>query len=422
MASKGAEYKAGIIVLLGLIVLGVGLFLVSGGADQFKDKKIFTILFKNGGGIGGGDSVYLAGRKVGKVTSVREREDVMDGKKGTFVVVEVLVFEDSRVHRDSPCSVSKTVTGIVTLNLEYGQSNELAPAGSKLKGRKLASFEDAIDEGKLLIEDGRRMVQQIERTLVELHKDVEDLDISGLRERVVTLLDSLNDTARDIDKLVEHADEKVSTVLDTTDGGMKEFKGLATDLRRDWKVLEESLRNTMGRIESAAGKVDGILEENRPNLKLAIQGLADASRKFVPTMAQIHRLVQSVDSLVLDVSPKLSSGLRAASTAFKNFRALTEDLKTAPWKLINEPSYKETIEIHLYNAARNFVKSAEEIQDVLDELDTLRKNEDFQRALEDEKMKKRIDDLTAKLQLTLKLYDTREKELVKLISKARKEK
>jgi len=68
------------------------------------------------------------------------------------------------------------------------------------------------------------------------------------------------------------------------------------------------------------------------------------------------------------------------------------------------------------------VKSAEEIQDVLDELDTLRKNEDFQRALEDEKMKKRIDDLTAKLQLTLKLYDTREKELVKLISKARKEK
>jgi len=338
MASKGAEYKAGIIVLLGLIVLGVGLFLVSGGADQFKDKKIFTILFKNGGGIGGGDSVYLAGRKVGKVTSVREREDVMDGKKGTFVVVEVLVFEDSRVHRDSPCSVSKTVTGIVTLNLEYGQSNELAPAGSKLKGRKLASFEDAIDEGKLLIEDGRRMVQQIERTLVELHKDVEDLDISGLRERVVTLLDSLNDTARDIDKLVEHADEKVSTVLDTTDGGMKEFKGLATDLRRDWKVLEESLRNTMGRIESAAGKVDGILEENRPNLKLAIQGLADASRKFVPTMAQIHRLVQSVDSLVLDVSPKLSSGLRAASTAFKNFRALTEDLKTAPWKLINEPS------------------------------------------------------------------------------------
>ena len=421
MASKGAEYKAGIIVLLGLIVLGIGLFLVSGGIDRFKDKKSFTILFENGGGIGEGDTVYLAGRKVGKVTSVAEDEDVRDGEAGTFVIVEVLVLADARVHRDSPCAVSKTVTGIVSLNLEYGPSNELAPAGAKLKGRKQASFEDAIDQGKLLIEDGRRMVQQVDHILRELSSDVEALDIAGLRDKVVTLLDSLNNTALDIDKLVEHADKNVSTVLKTTDGAVTEFKGLGADLRRDWKVLEESLRNTIGRIESAAVKVDGILEENRPNLKLAIQGLADAGAKFAPTMAQIQRLVQSVDSLVLDARPKLSSGLRAASTAFKNFRALTEDLKTAPWKLINEPSFKETIEIHLYNAARNFVKSAEEIQDVLDELDTLRKDEGFKRALDDDKMKKRIDDLTARLQLTLKLYDKRETELVKLISKAKKE-
>ncbi len=57
MASRTTEFKAGIVVILGLAVLAFGLYLVSGGADQFRDKKRITVLFKNGGGISGGDAV-----------------------------------------------------------------------------------------------------------------------------------------------------------------------------------------------------------------------------------------------------------------------------------------------------------------------------------------------------------------------------
>lgn len=414
MASKGAEYKAGVVILLGLIVLGFGIFLVSGGADQFKDKKSFTILFKNGGGVGSGNTVYLAGRKVGTVTSVTEREDSLGGERGTFVAVEIEVFADSRVHKDSECTVSKTVTGIVAVNMEYGASNELAEPGAKLRGRKLASFEDAIDQGTALIEDGRGMVQQVNEILAELKKDVEALNIAELRGGVSKLLDQLNATAVKLDGLIENADGEAKTILTSARNAIKNFEDVSKDVREDWKTISTRIESALKNAESSMAELDAILKENRPSFKLAVQNLTDATQRFAPTLEKIETLVQSAQGLMIDVRPKLSSGLRAASKAFKNFEAVTEDLRTAPWKLINEPSQTEVLEVYLYNAARNFVKSAEDIRAVLDELDTLRKKDVL-----DESMKGRIEELTAKLELSLKNYDKREKELVRLIGTAK---
>ena len=64
MASKGAEVRVGLVVIGGLAVLGLGLFLVSGGAEQFKDKTKYTILFKNAGGLNDGLDL---GKVVGQV-------------------------------------------------------------------------------------------------------------------------------------------------------------------------------------------------------------------------------------------------------------------------------------------------------------------------------------------------------------------
>ena len=53
MGDKSAEIRAGIVVLIALVILGAGLFIVSGGWERFEDKEFYTIHFPNAGGLGG---------------------------------------------------------------------------------------------------------------------------------------------------------------------------------------------------------------------------------------------------------------------------------------------------------------------------------------------------------------------------------
>ena len=409
MASKKTEFKAGIVVILGLAVLALGLYLVSGGAEQFRDKKLLTVLFKNGGGIGGGDAVYLAGRKVGKVNSVNETRD----ETGTFVAVELEILRDASVHTDSRISVSQTVTGIVSLNIEFGESGELAPDGAKLKGEKLRNFEEAIDEGAKLLKDARSMLATVDKAVLQLDEHIRDLEIKSLREKIDKILDELLSGSKRLTAIIDDAGPEVDTILKDARAGANNFKTLTGDLVKDWTEISATLRTTLDGARRASEDLEAMLSENRPNLKAAIQNLADGTLRVGPVLEQIEKLAKAAESIVIDIGPKLSSGLRAAEVAFKNFKAVTEDLKTAPWKLVNEPSQEESDEVHLYNAARKFVDGAERIQEVLEELDALRR----QGGLGDDKMKERLNALAERLEQSLKNYAKREKKLVDLLAK-----
>ena len=84
-------------------------------------------------------------------------------------------------------------------------------------------------------------------------------------------------------------------------------------------------------------------------------------------------ITRAANDAVLEMRPGLARSLAAASKASENFQALTEDLKTAPWKLINKPSDKESDDVHLYNAARNYVDAAGRVATAVQDLETLRK-------------------------------------------------
>ncbi len=60
------EIRAGIVLIGALLILALGMFLVSGGPNQFKDKRYLTVYFRNAGGLQDGNAVYLAGRRVAR--------------------------------------------------------------------------------------------------------------------------------------------------------------------------------------------------------------------------------------------------------------------------------------------------------------------------------------------------------------------
>ncbi len=327
--------------------------------------------------------------------------------------MELEIVSDASVHTDSRISVSQTVTGIVSLNIEFGESGELAPDGAKLSGEKLRNFEEAIDQGARLLKDAQHMIKTADNAVQAIDKAIREMKLGEIGAKVNAVLSDLKESSETLKSILAKAGPDVDAILADAKSGANNLKTLTGDLGKDWSAISASLRTTLDRAQRASKDLEAILSENRTNLKAAIQNLADGTLRVGPVLEQIEKLAKAAESIVIDAGPKLASGLRAASSAFKNFKAVTEDLKTAPWKLINEPSDEESDQVHLYNAARKFVDGAERIQEVLEELDALRR----QGGLGDAKMKERLDALAERLEQSLKNYAKREKKLVALLDK-----
>ena len=105
--------------------------------------------------------------------------------------------------------------------------------------------------------------------------------------------------------------------------------------------MSDSAKRSLEDIERGSEQLEGILTENREPIKELVQSLMDGGARVAPAMLKIEKILQSVDGMLLELRPKLKSGLSHARTAMANFSDVTEDLKTAPWKLINKPSDEE---------------------------------------------------------------------------------
>lgn len=407
MASKGAEIRAGVVVLLGLGVLALGLFLVSGGMDRFRDKRLYTIEFADAGGIQAGDAVYLAGQRIGSVVRVEARES----GDTRVVAVTVEVYESALVHENAKFTISKTITGIVTMNILYG-SGRPATATSVLRGSKLATFEEAIDEATMLVKDARQAVADLKEAMAGARRIVADMEAKDFPGQV----DAVVKTAQ---RAVTHAEALLGKDESDLRATIADAREASAHLRRTLAQLEtdyrESLspaaRAALADLRAAAQKADGILAENRERIRLIMQNVEDASLRIAPALARIEGLARSADETITEVRPKLVGTIENARRAMANFESLTQDLKTAPWKLVNKPSDAETFAVHLYNAANLYTDAVGDVASGIEDLETLRRLG----ALADEEQRKTVEAAIARLNDALEEHDRRQKELVGLI-------
>jgi len=413
--SRGAQIRAGIVVIAGLLILVIGLFLVSGGFESLREKTRYTVLFPNAGGLVPGDAVFLEGRRVGKVVDVDTRDVTRDGETRTYVAVTIEIRRVDRIHLDSEFKVTKTLTGIVTMNINYGTSGKEADESSELFGKRLATFDETVDEVHDLVAEARKVVGDIDHVVLSIDETLRDLKLPEIRDRLVTFADALTRAAEGAEKLVGDAQEPVQRTLGHVEGAAGRAETLLDRIERDWGGLQGKLDATLDDVQQAAADLRGITGDARPKVKSIMQGLDDAVKRAEPALAKIEALGQELQQTVIEVRPDLAATLQNARTAFANFQAVTEDLKTAPWKLINKPSDKEVAEVHLYNAARLYVANAGKVREQIEDLDTLRRLG----VLADPAQAEVVTKVIERLQLSLADFDKREKELVELIVAAK---
>ena len=398
--SKSMEIRAGLVIIAGLLVGALGLFLVSGGRDSLRNKTVYTILFKNVGGLREGNDVLLAGVKVGSVHNVESTRVVVDGAERRMVEVQVEIFAAGEVQEDSEVFISSSVTSITRLNIEYG-TGPRANAKSVLRGFRQDTFEDLMHKASQAMGEVNAAVQKAKGAIGRLDRILEGFEEQDLPARTAAFITTLDRGAAEFEKtiadiraptqeMIIELKETVGHVDDIVVRILKDTDGIVTDAREAARELR-----------SATETVDAILKENRNDIRELVQSMRDASLRVAPTLAGIERLMGSANETVEAVRPRLVAAMESGKNALKNFDDVTEDLKTAPWKLINEPSETEVREIHLYNALRLWTDGVGDIQQRIQELETLKASG----ALQDPARVEAVEKTVAQLEKTMRSYD-----------------
>ena len=415
MAKKrGSEIRAGIVVLLGLVVLGGALFIVSGGADRFRDKNLIPVLFLDSGGIAPGASVFLAGRRVGTVSNVEDREAKSPkGVLRTYVAVVVETNTDVKIPIDSRLTVSRSITNTVTMEIARGISKEFATEESVLYGSRLATFEEAIHNASELLNDARGAVKRVDGILLKVEGVVEEIDVKTMQGKANDFLDSLNRSGKKVETILADVKGPLDDTMQKALSGAGDLQALLAKVRADWEVLRPKVDASLDNMANATGRLDTIVKENRAGIRSIVQKIDDGVTRLSPAMQKLEETIFEMKGTVVEIRPQLRTGIASARRALQNFEGLTGDLKTAPWKLINKPTESDANEIKLYNAARLYVETAGRLEELTDDLETLKRLG----LTEDEGTARTVDSILVKLEENLKEFQKRQKNLVDLMTK-----
>jgi chromosome segregation ATPase len=167
-------------------------------------------------------------------------------------------------------------------------------------------------------------------------------------------------------------------------------------------ALLGKLELALDTVNSSLASVNGMLTENRPTIKAAMDNIKETSDTLntgitktiakeldaaspQSLMAKIHASVEKMGQSLVDLNKITSAAgevvalnkdnLNNILANFKetsdHMKAATKDLRRNPWRLLYRPTLEETKELNIFDAARAFAEAATRLDDATSKLKAL---------------------------------------------------
>ncbi|MCC6144250.1 MAG: MCE family protein [Candidatus Hydrogenedentes bacterium] len=314
------EIKAGILVILSAAVL-VGFIVVTMGLRPKTEAAVYFAQFRNTNGLNPNADVRWGGYPVGKVTNVG-----FDPANQSLIRVELAVDPQVPVNADTIATIEQiTLTAEKHLELSTGsqEAARLAPGetiqavtksggliempdvdgvvarvenllddvlaflgvdeAQKLEeqgeeefakiSRIAADVRKAVNEGTVLVEDVRGVLNENAPEINKILKGVQDIETSS--QELVTQLNAM---------LAENR-QPIADSLKTVQGVMVDVDGIIDGIRGNLDSMIVSLQATLDNAEGLSGNLGEFIESNRPaiediliELRATVRNLNDFSR------------------------------------------------------------------------------------------------------------------------------------------------
>lgn len=294
MASTNIEFRVGLIILIGLIVLAASLYWLQGYKLE-QNAQAIRVMFDDVGTLSVGDRVTVSGVHMGKVDNFK----LVDGG----VLVKLLLYRDVVLHRDARFIIRNMgVMGERFIAISPGTDTARFDPDIVAKGEYDLGLPDVMGELGEMVEEVRRLVRSFRQNLGS-----------------DSTLEALNRTAQNL--------EGVSG-------------SLANYLDRNEERLDETARN----FHEAAGKLNNLLGANANNIDSTVSRFNRSSARLENLTYQLDTLASAArvfaDKLnnpdgslqLLLEDRRLYDDLRSTAD---NIDDLVKDIRTNPRKYIN---------------------------------------------------------------------------------------
>ncbi|HVG93674.1 MAG TPA: hypothetical protein VND21_04445 [Planctomycetota bacterium] len=426
MYTKNAELKAGLVVVAAIAALLFLLFRATGSRLPWADVREIWLRFEQGYAAPvKDDPVYMNGFEVGRVMRVWQAEEIRKDAQLTdrdrarlklqpdepgiareiYVLAAVALEEGVKIPGGTTAEISVTLTGARVLSLLPGlEPTNISDEDTRKRPIPATSAGDLADVQRsvqALLERVTGVVGNLDLVLADVRdvvgsvkRKVDSIDVTGIQGNVLeaskTLRDTLASLQGKLDEIANRVSEAAANAVTITSDGSALVKGARADVAEvlaNIKDLSVSLKETVARLA--------------PKIETTLEDVAAAARTANATIAEFKGLGAKVQGLVGDVGTDLDVILKRVAEAGHNLADMTEDLRSHPWKLANRPEDKEIAFENVRNAASNYVRASQSIQESLAEIRALEGRAD----LAQEDRKRLLTTLTTRLQGDLARYE-----------------
>jgi ABC-type transporter Mla subunit MlaD len=426
MYTKNAELKAGLVVVAAIAALLFLLFRATGSRLPWADVREIWLRFEQGYAAPvKDDPVYMNGFEVGRVMRVWQAEEIrkdaqltdrdrarlklQPDEPGTareiYVLAAVALEEGVKIPGGTTAEISVTLTGARVLSLLPGlEPTNISDEDTRKRPIPATSAGDLADVQRsvqALLERVTGVVGNLDLVLADVRdvvgsvkRKVDSIDVTGIQGNVLeaskTLRDTLASLQGKLDEIANRVSEAAANAVTITSDGSALVKGARQDVAEvlaNIKDLSVSLKETVARLA--------------PKIETTLEDVAAAARTANATIAEFKGLGAKVQGLVGDVGTDLDVILKRVAEAGHNLADMTEDLRSHPWKLANRPEDKEIAFENVRNAASNYVRASQSIQESLAEIRALEGRAD----LAQDDRKRLLTALTTRLQGDLARYE-----------------
>jgi phospholipid/cholesterol/gamma-HCH transport system substrate-binding protein len=248
MASRGLEWKVGLVVLAATILLVAGVIYL-GQMEIGQSGSRIRVLFPEVGGLNVGDPVMVSGLRRGSVGTVELRDD--------GVLVTLKLRPDVVLHADASVSVENMgIMGEKFVAVVPGSSPDPIDKTRMLRGAFSPGLTEAMAQLGVVLDDVGSIVSRVEGILQE-------------------------------QEIVEPLQETVRLLRDVS----AELQGMLAENRTDIRSSVQSFR-------SLSENLDAVIRENRTGVDSTVARAAEATAQFDLTMERLDETIRSLQEVV----------------------------------------------------------------------------------------------------------------------------
>jgi phospholipid/cholesterol/gamma-HCH transport system substrate-binding protein len=315
MEAKREQVFVGLFVIAAATLLLITVFSLSGA---FASSGLrYHAKFRNAAGLDRGTTVrYEGGPKVGRVEAVK-----IDPADPSMMDMEFSVKGDVPIKTDSHVAIlSFSPLGDNHLEVKAGsQTAQRAPNGYTLPSDQYVGFNELTDQINKVLPQAQELMANLNQRVKELAVTINRVNDLLRDENRANVAGSLSE----LHGMLKEDRPMIRSTLNNINGASVKIGPLLDDLRKTSDQANDTLK-----------KVDGMVSENREDVRASVLKL----RESLNNISSITRRLDQTLDVNQDVIDELLMNLRDVS---ENLREFTNEIRTRPSELLRSSSPRE---------------------------------------------------------------------------------